>query len=201
MTDKKSSSKRERRRAYPIRCIDCGRVDVFPAVVQQTIRRNHDGRIYELVIDDLPAAKCRACGAVSFAQDSDDRIIGALREHLHLLTPEQIRANLAYLNLSQKDGGAALGVAPETLSRWLSGGLVQSRAMDNLMRAFFGSPEVRRGLTSEEGRGKFGKRAAPELLALGTAKLENVGMLAGFSNRRSIDRPNPWANVAQPSLN
>src|SRR5262249_5932204 len=36
-----------------------------------------------------------------------------------------------------------LGVAPETISRWVNGALIQSRAMDNLLRLFFALPEVR----------------------------------------------------------
>jgi len=156
MTIRQDNSDRERRKKYPIRCIECGRKEVFPAVIRQTIQRNHDGRIYDLVIDDLPVAKCRNCGEVSYALDSDDRIIAVLRKQLCLLTPEQIRANLAALKLNQKEAAVALGVAPETLSRWLSGGLVQSRAMDNLMRAFFALEDVRNGFMRADMRGRFG---------------------------------------------
>ena len=37
-------------------------------------------------------------------------------------------------------------VAPETISRWVNGALIQSRAMDNLLRLFFALPEVRDAL-------------------------------------------------------
>jgi len=39
-----------------------------------------------------------------------------------------------------------LGVAKETISRWETGALIQSRAMDNLLRLFFESEDVRRRL-------------------------------------------------------
>ena len=156
MTNTPDNSDRESRKKYPIRCIECGRNEVFPAVIRQTVQRNHDGRIYELVIDDLPVAKCRACGEVTYALDSDDRIVATLREQLCLLTPDQIRANLDVLKLSQKEAAAALGVAAETLSRWVTGGLVQSRAMDNLMRAFFALEDVRNGFMRADMRGRFG---------------------------------------------
>ena len=39
-----------------------------------------------------------------------------------------------------------LGIAPETISRWENGAVIQSRAMDNLVRLFFSVPEVERAL-------------------------------------------------------
>jgi hypothetical protein len=36
-----------------------------------------------------------------------------------------------------------------TASRWVSGALIQSRAMDNLLRLFFALPEVRNVLQGE----------------------------------------------------
>ena len=153
-----NTMERPRRKNYPIHCIECGRKEVYPAVVRETLERNHDGRIYELAIDDLPAAKCRSCGAVSYDLESDDRIVAELRRHLSLLTPERIRANLAALHLTQREAAEGLGIAAETLSRWLSGGLIQSRAMDNLLRAFFGSAAVRSGLMNAKRRRKFGEK-------------------------------------------
>jgi len=41
-----------------------------------------------------------------------------------------------------------VGVAPETMCRWLSGAMIQSRAMDNLMRVFFALPEARAALVA-----------------------------------------------------
>jgi putative zinc finger/helix-turn-helix YgiT family protein len=148
-----------RRGKYPIRCIDCGKKEVYPAVIPYSFQKNHGGRVYDLRVDDLPVCKCRACGEVSFDLESDDRMVAALRAHLTLLTPDQIRANLEALKLSQREAAEALGIAAETLSRWLSGGMVQSRAMDNLLRAFFGSPEVRAGLHGNQ-RSKFGEQVA-----------------------------------------
>lgn len=154
------SEERPRRTNYPIRCIECGKKEVYPAVVQETWEQNHDGRIYKLTIEDLPVAKCRACGDVSYGLDADDRMVVELRRHLGLLTPERIRANLEALHLTQKAAAEGLGIAAETLSRWLSGGWVQSRAMDNLLRAFFGSAAVRAGLMSGKRRRKFGEKIA-----------------------------------------
>src|SRR5262249_38110213 len=73
----------------------------------------------------------------------DEKINEALRSHLRLLTPAQIRKGIEQLGLRQQELAERLGVAPETISRWVNGALIQSRAMDNLLRLFFALPEVR----------------------------------------------------------
>ena len=150
-----------RQKKYPIRCIECGKKEVRPAVIRREVEKNHDGRIYLLAIEDLPVTKCGDCGEVFFTTDSDDRIAAALREHLALLTPAQIRENLEALGLTQKDAAERIGVAPETLSRWLSGAMIQSRAMDNLLRSFFGSAEVRENLSGAGLNPRFGEVVRP----------------------------------------
>ena len=145
------------RKDYPIHCVECGKKEVRPAVVKEEIKKSYDGRIYDLVIDDLPVRRCSACGEVYYSVDSDERILAALRRQLRLLTPEHIRANLRSLSLQQNEAAARLGIAPETLSRWLSGGMVQSRAMDNLLRAFFACPDLRHNLSARGPRRRFGE--------------------------------------------
>ena len=143
----KTGGSGEHRKEYPIRCVECGKREVRRATANEKVRRNYDGRVYELAIEALPVTKCGACGAVFFTQESDERITAGLRQRLVLLTPEQIRTNLETLGLTQKDAAACLGIASETLSRWLCGVVIQSRAMDNLLRVFFACAEVREKLT------------------------------------------------------
>jgi len=144
-------------RKYPVRCVECGKTGLRPAVIHREVKKNHDGRVYLLAIDDLPVNRCGDCGEVFYTTDSDDRINAALREQLGLLSPEQIRANLESLRLSQKKAAERLGVAPETLSRWLSGAMIQSRAMDNLLRSFFACAEVRENLSGSGTKRRFGE--------------------------------------------
>jgi len=54
-----------------------------------------------------------------------------------------MRQGIAKLGLKQQELAEQLGVAPETISRWVNGALIQSRAMDNLLRLYFDSKEVR----------------------------------------------------------
>ena len=98
---------------------------------------------------EIPALRvnqCAACGEILFSNVTDDQISQALREHLTLLSPQQIREGLRALGLKQKEFGDRIGVAPETISRWISGTHIQSRAMDNLMRLFFAFDNVRSAL-------------------------------------------------------
>jgi putative zinc finger/helix-turn-helix YgiT family protein len=106
----------------------------------------HDGQLYHLEIPELQIPKCRACGELVFSNHVDDQVLQALRAHVRLLTPEQIRGGREALGLKSKELAEKLGVAAETISRWERGGLIQSRAMDNLLRAYFAVPEVRKVL-------------------------------------------------------
>jgi putative zinc finger/helix-turn-helix YgiT family protein len=144
------------RKEFPWRCSRCRAKEVQPAVIGYTARVNHDGRIYELGLPALNTPRCRACGEVILDDQADEQISAALREHLGLLTPEQIRRALRALGMQQKTLAACLGIAEATLSRWLSGGLIQSRAMDNLMRVCFGIPAVRTVLTGTPMKSDFG---------------------------------------------
>jgi DNA-binding transcriptional regulator YiaG len=108
----------------------------------------HDGRLYSFTIPRLDIPVCRACGEKVLTEKVDDRINVALRAHLHLLTPAQMRAALERVNMTQKKAADSLGIAEATLSRWLNETQIQSRAMDNLLRLFFEFPEVRSFLHS-----------------------------------------------------
>ncbi|MBU4270930.1 MAG: type II toxin-antitoxin system MqsA family antitoxin [Planctomycetes bacterium] len=133
---------------FPRRCPECGKVEVQPATIAYDAEVKHDGRLYAFRISRLQVNKCGACGEVLFSNVGNDQVTQALREHLMLLSPEQIRDALSKLGLRQKDFAERIGVAAETVSRWISGMHIQSRAMDNLMRMFFKFDNVRSALTS-----------------------------------------------------
>ena len=109
----------------------------------------HDGRLYHFTVPNLEILMCQACGARVFTERSDAQINDALRAHLHLLTPAQIREGIKRVGLSQKEIAKRLGIAEATLSRWLTETQIQSRAMDNFLRVFFALPEVRDALCGE----------------------------------------------------
>jgi putative zinc finger/helix-turn-helix YgiT family protein len=124
-------------------CPVCGKGELLSTIIAYDAEIKHDGRLYLFPIPRLQVNKCSACGEVFFDAATDDQISQALREHLNLLSPQQIRQRLQALGLMQKEFGERIGVAPETISRWLSGSHIQSRAMDNLMRLFLELDSVR----------------------------------------------------------
>ena len=103
----------------------------------------HDGRLHKFTIADLELPVCQACGERVFTEKVDGQVNDALRAHLNLLTPVQIRDAIKRVGMSQKDLATRLGIAEATLSRWVNEVQIQSRSMDNLLRVFFAFPEVR----------------------------------------------------------
>jgi putative zinc finger/helix-turn-helix YgiT family protein len=116
---------------------------VVPTVIDYTANIKHDGVVHEVHMPGLEVPRCQTCGEIVVTSAVDDRINDALRAQLRLLTPEHMRKGIDRLGLKQRELAERLGVAPETISRWLNGALIQSRAMDNLLRLFFALPEVR----------------------------------------------------------
>jgi putative zinc finger/helix-turn-helix YgiT family protein len=131
------------KKPFPRRCPECGKAAIRAATIPYDVEVKHDGRLHRLHIAQLQVNQCGSCGEVLFSNATDDQVTQALREHLVLLTPEQIRGALGALGMMQKDFAEHIGVAAETVSRWMSGTQIQSRAMDNLMRLFFAFDTVR----------------------------------------------------------
>jgi hypothetical protein len=133
-------------RPFPWRCRHCGQQEVYPAVIRYDAEDRYDGHLYAFTVPGLEAPVCRSCKKMVVTLDVDDQINAALRAHLHLLTPAEMRAGLARIGLTQKEAAERMGIAEETLSYWLTQTQIQSRAMDNLLRTFFAFPAVRDAL-------------------------------------------------------
>jgi putative zinc finger/helix-turn-helix YgiT family protein len=134
-------------RPFPWKCSTCLRREVLPTEVPYTAEVKHDGVLHTLPLPALKIARCQSCGALFFTEETDEQISNALRAKLRLLTPTQIRAARKKLSADQKALAERLGVAKETISRWETGALIQSRAMDNLLRVYFALQAVRAVLT------------------------------------------------------
>jgi DNA-binding transcriptional regulator YiaG len=109
----------------------------------------HDGRLYKFTVPRLEIPVCQACGEKVFTEKVDEQVTVALRSHLELLTPQEMRNALLRVKMTQKEAADRLGIAEATLSRWLNETQIQSRAMDNLLRVFFAFPQVRNALEKE----------------------------------------------------
>ncbi len=171
-----------RDRPYPWRCVECKADEVYPQVTDYTTTVKHDGRSYTIQIPDLAIPTCRNCGDQTFTIAGDDRVFAALRVQLGLLTPQEMQERRGQLDLTQQELAEQLGVAKETISRWETAALIQSRAMDNLLRLFFESEEVRRLL-----RQRF---AAPARVAPERIKLKHVSARSCAAMEFSLSCPN-----------
>ncbi len=142
----KAKRPRTAERPFPWQCYHCGEREVVLAKTDYAAEVRHDGRLHAFTVPDLELPVCRACGERVFTEQADAQITAALRAHLNLLTPAQIRDAIKRVGMSQKDLAACLGIAEATLSRWLGEVQIQSRSMDTLLRIFFAFPQVRAAL-------------------------------------------------------
>jgi putative zinc finger/helix-turn-helix YgiT family protein len=158
---KKNTARKPRDRPFPWRCATCLKDEVYPDTIRYSTDAKHDGRVYHIEVPELRIPKCRACGALVFTYTADDQVLDALRAHVRLLTPAQIKNGRLALGLKKKQLAERLGVAAATISRWERGGLIQSRAMDNYLRVYFAVPEVRAVLKGPEQDPSLGAKDAP----------------------------------------
>ncbi len=128
---------------FPWLCPNCGQADVWPTIINYQAKMNYEGRSYEFEVRDLEVFECRKCGEQLFNNDADRSISTAFRATLGLLQPEQVRLGRKALALSQKELAKHLGVAEESISRWETGALIQSRVVDRQIRLYFQLPAVR----------------------------------------------------------
>src|SRR5437870_1194771 len=163
-------------RPFPWKCRHCFQNRVVMSTVRYDAEVRHDGRLHSFTVPLLRIPVCEACGEKVFTEEVDDQIGAALRSHLHLLSPEEMRAGLDRLNMTQKEAAERLGIAEATLSRWLTDTQIQSRALDNLVRVFFAFPVVREALHGESQDPELGKAADDlEILAFRHPALAKTG--------------------------
>ncbi len=133
---------------YPRCCVECEKESVVRLAIPYNAEVKHDGKLHSFLIPELHIDKCTNCGEEYFSSETDGEISKELRVHLSFLQPEEIRAKLNALGINQSDFANRIGVAKESVSRWMTGAVIQNRAMDNLMRLFLGLESVRNVLTA-----------------------------------------------------
>lgn len=116
----------------------------------------YEGRLHAIDVPGLTVPVCASCGERVFTNDADDQIDAAVRKQLHLLTGEQVQESIRRLGMRQNEFAACLDVAEETVSRWINGSMLQTRAMDSLLRAYFALPQLRAALTGPNQAPDFG---------------------------------------------
>jgi putative zinc finger/helix-turn-helix YgiT family protein len=149
-------------RPFPWPCPNCLTATVVPTIIEYTAKVRHDGIVHELHFPSVEVPRCRTCGETVITTAVDERFNNALRARLRLLTPAQIRHGTEELGLQQQELAQRLGVSAEAISRWTNGTLIQSRAMDNLLRLFFALPRVRDVLRGTNQDPHLGTEVGPQ---------------------------------------
>ena len=125
------------------KCRTCREKSVRQIVTDYTVEMEHDGRAYEVTVQNAELFECESCRARSLTDSTRKKLGYALRKKAGLLLPDEIRDQRKRLGLNQEQLAKYLKVAKETVSRWETGGQIQQRPMDLLLRIFFGVPAVR----------------------------------------------------------
>jgi putative zinc finger/helix-turn-helix YgiT family protein len=129
---------------YPWKCGTCRERAVSPVTLPNySTQLDHDGKTYEVIVEDFEVLRCASCGEIEIQDKSSERLDQALRQSAGLLLPKEIRERRTSLGLSQKALAAALKVAESTLSRWETGAQIQQRCMDQFLRVAFDVAEAR----------------------------------------------------------
>lgn len=163
---------------------------------EYTTEVRHDGRLHTITIPELRIPMCSGCGEKVFTEEVDEQVNRALRLHLKVFAPNQIRDALNRLGLSQKEVAASLGIAEATLSRWLNETQIQIKAMDRYLRVYFAFPDVRAALSREFLDPGFG--TADVVYREGSASTTHrSGELGRYHHGRESDRS--WQHPSSKS--
>jgi len=134
----------------PRNCPNCREKRVREATERYEVQVEHDGRTYVVVVPDLALLICDACGNRVLPPEADDRVSDAIRAAAGLLAPADIVNKRLSLNLTPGEMAELLKIPEPVYSRWETGGQIQQRHSDLLLRSLFEVPELRRFLSTPE---------------------------------------------------
>ena len=83
-------------------CPECGKLDLWPASISRECRTKHEGKLHCFVVPHLHVLRCNCCGEVTFDNVTNEQISQGLRDHLGLLSPQEILENIRSLGLNLK---------------------------------------------------------------------------------------------------
>lgn len=127
------------KKPFPWQCPKCEAVAIRESTIEYSVEGKHDNKPFAFTIASLHAPKCDVCGEVVFDDTSHSQISESIRSHLGLLSPEEIAAGIEKRGLTQRQVAQEIDVSGETVSRWISGAIIQSRNNDKRLRRFFDS--------------------------------------------------------------
>ena len=139
------------------KCYQCGGVFTRRVPPPHHRKLRYEGTAQDVLVSDIPEWHCAACDLSMTDEEGDEPLQAALRKHIGLLTPQQIKAGIKELGTTQEKFAEKIRCAPESISRWLNGAVLQSRVYDCLMRIYFQFPQVRGALDQFSPASSFGE--------------------------------------------
>jgi putative zinc finger/helix-turn-helix YgiT family protein len=129
------------RKRSPNTCLKCGSKNVLV----EHFGDNIDFKGLTLEVEGLAQTRCLACGHVWSTEGQEHDNLALIRQAFAskrdeirttdgLLTGEQIEDVLELLSLSKADASKLFGGGPNAFSKYVSGDVLQSFAMDRLIR-------------------------------------------------------------------
>ena len=139
-------------------CPMCGQRERKLVTIDYRTEIKLDRRRVEVHVPDLPIEQCGSCREQFFGNSANQMIDESLRQGAGLLTATQMQEARKELGVeTQQELAELIGVAPESLSRWMKGHVIQSRLADTMLRVFFAVPEARSFLCSLHRNGVDGQ--------------------------------------------
>lgn len=138
-------------------CYQCGETFVRRVAPPHRRKLRYEGAAHDVLVTDMPEWHCAPCNLSVTDEEGDEPLQAALRRHVGLLTPQQIKAGIKDLGITQERFAERIRCAPESISRWLNGAVLQSRVYDCLMRIYFQFPAVRGALDQFSPTASFGE--------------------------------------------
>ena len=167
-------------------CVKCGKGALQASATTESV--TVDG--VRLAVPGFEFSVCSQCGFEVVTPDQDRangrRIADAKRTHWGLLKSDEIRAIRGLLCLSQREAGKLFGGGENAFDRYERGEVVQTRALDNLLRLVRNDPARLMEL---------GREAAP----LAMIRLSDHTVVAVVPPAAAA-RHNPWRQTSSPAL-
>jgi len=145
------------------KCYQCGGAFAHRIAPAHHRKLRYEGVAYNVLVTDMPEWHCATCDLSVTDEEGDEPLQAALRNHVGLLTPQQIRAGIKELGINQEKFAEKIRCAPESISRWLNGAVLQSRVYDCLMRIYLQFPQVREALDQLSSGSSFGETVVHSL--------------------------------------
>src|SRR5262249_16430273 len=132
-----------------LECPKCGSREVKTAFEMEQLPYGTGRDAVHLAVE-IPVRRCCACGFEFTDAAADDARDAAIRGHLQLLSPKEIREIRADCSASRKEFAAVTRIGEASLARWENGHLLQSGALDHFLFLLSFSENYERLLARQE---------------------------------------------------